>query len=283
MRNSLPSPDPATLVKEVAKIAEAAAERVMAIYRSTFEVTEKSDGTPLSAADLAAQDAIVSGLRQLSAFPIVSEETGLSPYAERRSWPTFWLVDPLDGTREFVGGNGEFTLNIALIHEHRPILGVVCAPALGLSYSAARGDGALVRRDDGVAERIAVRNAAGPMRVMVSRSHGGQDLPGFLLRLGPHQAIPMGSSLKICLVAEGAADLYPRLGSTSEWDIAAADCILQEAGGTLTDVHGNQVSYNKENILNPWFFAAGSERVREAAVEAFSAAADPYPPSLDTR
>lgn len=261
----------ASLVSNVVEIVDAAADRVMLIYGGfDGRVTDKADGSPITSADIAAEEVVVAGLRQLSTLPIVSEESAPVPYADRRTWSSFWLVDALDGTREFLERNGEFTINVALIHERRPVLGVVSAPALDATYWAARDCGAFVRRQERGPQQIGVKAGAKSLRVAVSRSHAGSELPAFLTRLGPHETKPMGSSLKICLVAEGSADLYPRLGTTSEWDIAAAHCILREAGGILTDVDGRELQYNKEEILNPWFFAAASGRVHEAALDAFA-------------
>jgi 3'(2'), 5'-bisphosphate nucleotidase len=263
------SAQPTGLVGEVVRIAELAAARIMGIYGGAFTATGKADGSPLTAADLASHEAIVAGLSALPlGFPILSEEARAVCYPERRGWPVFWLVDPLDGTREFIDRNGDFTVNIALIHEGLPVLGVVCAPALEVTYWAARGHGAFVRRASDPPRRIGVDQAGGVLRVAVSRSHAGAELPAFLERLGPHAAVPVGSSLKICMVAEGNADLYPRLGPTSEWDIAAAHCVLEEAGGILTTTDGSAFVYNKEEILNPPFFAAGSQRAHDAALEA---------------
>lgn len=261
--------DDLVVVSKVAALAVRAGERVMEIYgRSGGSVGAKADGSPLTKADLLSHETIVAGLRALGEGPILSEESAGVPYEERRGWGRFWLVDPLDGTKEFLARNGEFTVNIALIEEGAPVLGVVVAPALGTAYWAARGAGAFVRRDGGSAEPIRCRAAAEPLGVVVSRSHGGPGLEAFLERLGAHKATPMGSSLKICLVAEGRADLYPRLGPTSEWDIAAAHCILAEAGGTLRNPDGTELRYNKPSMLNPWFIAAGSE---PASARAFSA------------
>jgi 3'(2'), 5'-bisphosphate nucleotidase len=257
----------AALLERVVAVAEYAAREILRVYEGPVVTIGKADGSPLTAADIAANDVISRGLRAFSEWPIVSEESPRPPQTERASWPAYWLVDPLDGTREFIDRNGEFTVNIALIRSGQPVLGVVSAPALGLTYQAASGQGAFVARSD-AARAIRTCEGMGAMRVAVSRSHGGDALPGFLAGLGPTLTVPMGSSLKICLVAEGAADLYPRLGPTSEWDIAAAHCILTEAGGLLTDVFGKPIRYNKEDIINPWFLAAASTDVHSKALAA---------------
>jgi 3'(2'), 5'-bisphosphate nucleotidase len=190
----------------------------------------------------------------------LSEESAAIPFATRCKWQSYWLVDPLDGTREFIKRNGEFTVNIALIENHEPTIGVVYAPALNLLFYAARGEGAFRQLGKKTPQAIKAR-AYDPTQVAVagSRSHADDTLERFLSRMGPHMLISMGSSLKICLVAEGRADLYPRLGLTSEWDTAAAQCILEEAGGKLIDMNENPFNYNKkESLLNPHFFAVGA-------------------------
>jgi 3'(2'), 5'-bisphosphate nucleotidase len=247
-------------------IARDAGAAIMLVYAQDFDVAAKADASPLTEADLAAHRIICAGLAALTPdIPVLSEESATIDWAVRSGWSRYWLVDPLDGTREFVKKNGEFTVNIALIEDGTPVLGVVVAPALGTAYWAARGEGAFVQRAGEAARPIRTREAQAPLGVMVSRSHAGPELAGFLERLGPHEAIPMGSSLKLCLVAEGRADLYPRLGPTNEWDIAAAHCILAEAGGTLRNPDGVELRYNKPSMLNPWFIAAGSHPARTMA------------------
>jgi 3'(2'), 5'-bisphosphate nucleotidase len=258
----------AALLERVVAVAEQAAREILRVYDRPVVATGKADGSPLTAADIAANEAISLGLRAFSEFPVVSEESPRVHHTESACWPAYWLVDPLDGTREFIDRNGEFTVNIALIRSGRPVLGVVSAPALGLTYQAASGRGAFLAGWDAPPRAIRTCVGTGAMRVAVSRSHGGDALPGFLAGLGHAQPVPMGSSLKICLVAEGKADLYPRLGPTSEWDIAAAHCILTEAGGLLTDVFGKPIRYNKEDIINPWFLAAASTDVHSKALAA---------------
>jgi 3'(2'), 5'-bisphosphate nucleotidase len=251
------------LLAEAVRIADAAGRDILKVYNgSHINVLTKRDASPLTLADLAAEKTIRAGLEAVSDFPIISEEAAVPLYDMRKEWPTFWLVDPLDGTKEFIARNGEFTVNAALIHEGRPVLGVVGVPVLGTVYSAARGVGAFVRREGEGTARIRVRSADVPM-VAVSRSHGGDALEGFLQRLGPHTLVRMGSSLKLCLVAEGAAQLYPRLGPTYEWDTAAGHCVVVEAGGSVSDFQGNEVAYNKRQMVNPWFFAAATEWERK--------------------
>jgi 3'(2'), 5'-bisphosphate nucleotidase len=249
------------MLEQVVTIAKQAGEAIMAVYEHGIEVQHKHDNSPLTQADLAAHDIIEAGLAKLSPeLPVLSEESAAIPFATRQKWDRYWLVDPLDGTREFIKRNGEFTVNIALIDSHRPILGVVYAPALNLLFYAANGEGAYKQFCSNAPQPIKARNYdATQVTVAGSRSHAGEELIRFLDRMGPHMLISMGSSLKICLVAEGRADIYPRLGLTSEWDTAAAQCVLQEAGGQLIDMDGNPFCYNlKESLLNPHFFAVGT-------------------------
>jgi 3'(2'), 5'-bisphosphate nucleotidase len=211
---------------------------------------------------MSAHRSIMEGLRKLSPdVPVISEESGLPDFDVRSAWQRYWLVDPLDGTREFVKRNGEFTVNIALIENHRPMLGVVHVPVMGKTYVGCAGKGAELRSANGAKRsiRIAVESAS-PVRVVGSRSHRGASLDGFLEKLGDFEMVPMGSSLKFCLVAEGAADIYPRLGPTSEWDTAAAQAVVEQAGGTVLQLDGKPLMYNaKEEILNPHFLVAGPQ------------------------
>lgn len=245
----------------VRRIAAAAGDAIMAIYATDFPVETKADASPLTAADRAAHQAIAAGLQALAPdIPVWSEEGAQLPFATRAGWPSFWLVDPLDGTREFIRRNGEFTVNIALVVGHQPVLGVVLAPALGREYFGVAGGGAF--RADGGADPVAIgvpSIAARPVRVVGSRSHRGASLDGFLADLGSHELVGIGSSLKFGLLAEGAADVYPRLGPTSEWDTAAGQAVLEAAGGRVTDLDGSPLRYNKgEQVLNPHFIAYGA-------------------------
>jgi 3'(2'), 5'-bisphosphate nucleotidase len=252
------------LLDPVLEIADRAARAILDIYESDFAVELKDDRSPLTAADRAAHAVIIEGLAALQpALPILSEESAGSEIEGRRNWPRYWLVDPLDGTKEFIKRNGEFTVNIALIEGHEPVLGVVAAPVLGTAYAGTVGSGAFRQSGRG-REPIEVRRpAAEPLRVVGSRSHAAPALAAFLDTLGPHEMKPMGSSLKICLVAAGEADLYPRLGPTSEWDTAAAQAVLIAAGGSMMDLSGQPLTYNaRESLLNPHFLAMGDD-IRE--------------------
>jgi len=248
----------------VVALARRAGTRILEIYGRDFDATLKQDGSLLTEADRASHDLIAEGLREIAPqLPLLSEESAAIDHEARRHWPRFWLVDPLDGTREFVNRNGEFTVNIALVEGAGPVLGVVHVPVSGVTYFAASGVGSF--RQDAGEDARAVRAATyrgGRARVVASRSHAGEHLAGFLRRLeereGPYETLSMGSALKICLVAEGRADIYPRLGPTSEWDTAAAQCVLESAGGTLVDPDGRPLVYNKSSLLNPWFLACAA-------------------------
>jgi len=253
-------PDPCGLLESVNGIAVDAGLKILEIYETNFSVDEKDDRSPLTAADLAAHKTIITGLQTLTPdIPILSEESASIPYAERSSWDWYWLVDPLDGTREFVKRNGEFTVNIALIHAGEVALGVVYVPVKRETYYACRDGGAFRQEGDGEAQAITVRDLQpGPVIVAGSRSHRGDSLNRFLENLGEHEMISMGSALKSCLVAEGRADIYPRLGPTSEWDTAAAQCVVEEAGGKVTGLDMQPLRYNtKDSLLNPHFLVFG--------------------------
>lgn len=249
--------DAAQFLDRVIAIAEDAGRRIMEIHGTGFAVRAKEDQSPLTAADLAAQATIAEGLLEIAAHvPLLSEESSGVPYDRRRMWSRYWLVDPLDGTKEFISGSREFTVNIALIEDHEPILGVVLAPALGLCYAAARGRGAFKRSNVGPAVALHTRKTE-PGRFVVagSRSHGSDLQDRFFKALGPGtEVLTMGSALKFCLVAEGRVDIYPRYGPTSEWDTAAAQCVVEEAGGTVTDLNLRPLRYNtRDSLLNPHF------------------------------
>ncbi len=250
----------AAILEEIRMIARTAGDAIMSVYARDFSVELKDDRSPVTGADRAADDVICSGLGKLRpALPVLSEESALTAWEERRQWKRYWLVDPLDGTKEFVKRNGEFTVNIALVEDHRAVLGVVLAPALNLEFSGLCGTGAWRRDADGSQVPVrASRGRSNPLRVMGSRSHPGPGLSAYLARLGPYELNPMGSSLKVCMVAGGQADIYPRLGPTSEWDTGAAQAILESAGGGMIDLAGQPLRYNtKDRLLNPHFLAVG--------------------------
>lgn len=254
-----------TLLQQIAAIARDAAEAILVVYGQDFEVERKQDHSPVTAADLAAQRVITAGLAELDdVLPVISEEARAAPWSQRREWQRYWLVDPLDGTREFIKRNGEFTVNIALIENHEPVLGVVLAPVTGELYVAARGEGAwLQRRADAGWQRIGTRDLPEPATVAGSRSHGASGVALLQQLIGDgYQSLPMGSSLKFCLVARGDADVYLRRGATSEWDTAAAQSVLEEAGGAVLDLAGAPLRYNRgDSLLNPEFIAVGDASV----------------------
>ena len=249
------------LLARVAAIARRAGREILEIYASgQLASTAKADASPLTAADLRAHRLILESLHELTPeVPVLSEEAVHTRFAQRSQWRRYWLVDPLDGTREFLSRNGEFTVNIALIEGHAPALGVVHVPVTDMSYRGLPGVGAWRERAGARAEEIHVAaRAGGPVRVVGSRSHRGDSLDAFLARVGPHELLPVGSSLKFCMVAEGAADVYPRLGPTSEWDTAAAHAVVTGAGGTVSRLDGEPLRYNtREELLNPFFVAYG--------------------------
>ena len=256
------------LLGQVADIAISAGREILNVYDSPdLAVNYKQDGSPLTLADLRSHDIIQTALGKITAdIPILSEESSPEIHSQRCNWPTLWMVDPLDGTSGFVKGNGEFTVNIALIQESRPVLGVVYTPVRDLLHFAAHGVGAFSARTGQKARSIQTRKLPGKQLVVVaSRSHKHAGLDRFMDRVRRLdfrvETYPMGSSLKLCLLSEGLADVYPRFGPTSEWDTAAAQCVLEVAGGKIQDVEGNSLEYNKPDILNPAFIASGSSEV----------------------
>lgn len=253
--------DPCLLLTPALEVAIEAGKRILEIYEAGFEVEVKQDLTPLTEADLAAHKVIEEGLKEITpTVPTLTEESTDIPFSERSRWQRYWLVDPLDGTREFIERTGEFTVNIALIQDHQPVLGIIYAPVLGVYYYACKGEGAFKREATSDPYPIQARRwQGGPLIVTCSRiTHQGGHLEEFLSKLGEHETVIMGGALKSCLVAEGKADIYPRLGPTSEWDTAAAQCIVEEAGGHITDTSMQVMQYNrKEELLNPHFFAFG--------------------------
>ena len=248
-----------TLLQPVLAIAQEAAARILEIYQQDFLVEHKEDRTPVTEADMASHHYISEALAALDpSFPVLSEESAEIPFETRRQWQRYWLVDPLDGTQEFVRRNGEFTVNIALIEDQAPTLGVVLSPVHGTTYYGARGVGAFRIDADCRVMQIRSRSKADTPRVIYSRSKPSKPLLAFLSNLGEHQALRLGSSLKSCRVAEGDADIYPRFGLTGEWDTAAAQIIVEEAGGMLADTQMNPLRYNtKPSLLNPDFLVVG--------------------------
>jgi 3'(2'), 5'-bisphosphate nucleotidase len=258
--------DPAVLIAPVTEISRKAGAAIMAIYSAEdFGVEHKADDSPLTRADLASHRSITAELQALTPdITVLSEESASVPWSIRQQWQRYWLVDPLDGTKEFIKRNGEFTVNIALVENGVPVLGIVYVPVKEVLYGGCRGAGAW-KVANGTRQEITTRPVVAgqrSLRVVASRSHRGEELDLWLQRVQARfpdlELVSMGSSLKICLVAEGAADIYPRLALTSEWDTAAAQAVLEAAGGVLVDTGFSEYRYNtKENILNPFFFAIG--------------------------
>ncbi|WP_130415554.1 3'(2'),5'-bisphosphate nucleotidase CysQ [Fluviicoccus keumensis] len=255
-----------TLLNEVGKVAESAGRAILAIYGEPerWAVQQKVDDSPLTAADLAAHRLIVEELHRLTpTIPVLSEES--EDHSGRRDWSRLWVVDPLDGTREFVARTNDFTVNIALVENGEAILGVMHAPVYGMTYLAARGLGAW-RQDGQRRERIGTTVTMSPPRLLLSRHHrsGAEDavLAAVKARFGDCSVLQVGSAFKMCRVAEGAADFYPRFGKTMEWDTAAGQILLEEAGGLLVDHDGRPLRYNeRDTLVNPPFLVVG-ERAR---------------------
>ena len=244
-------------IQDIVTIAKETGNAIMQIYKQDFEVEYKQDSSPLTLADKEANNIIEDGLNKLSVnFPILSEEGDDIPYEDRKHWEYFWLIDPLDGTKEFVKKNDEFTVNIALIHKDTPVLGVVYAPALDICYWAKQGEGAF---KDGQRLPIKTVNQRNTYKIVASRSHMSDETQAFIDAIDTSkekELISIGSSLKICLVAEGEADIYPRLGPTMEWDTGAAHAIVNESKSEFQSYNNGKYlrhKYNKEFLLNKWF------------------------------
>ena len=254
--------DRSKLLDDVVAIAREAGERILEVYnRDDFDVEKKGDDSPLTAADLAAHRTIVAALETLTPdIPVHSEESQGITWEMRRDWQRYWLVDPLDGTKEFIKRNGEFTVNIALMENGAPVMGVVHVPVLGVTYLGGVGVGAF-KEEKGARQPIRVRPLQAPVVMVASRSHGADKLGALETlineQLGDVELANMGSSLKLCLVAEGKADIYPRLAPTSEWDTAAAHAVVTAAGGVVVNTAFETLRYNKEDILNPFFLVLG--------------------------
>ena len=246
------------MLEQITTIAREAGAIIMAHYEaaktSGIEIIRKADNSPLTAADRDANERIVAGLEQLDpTIPIITEEAALPTYEQRADWTRFWLVDPLDGTKEFINQNGEFTVNIALLEDGIPTMGVVYAPAIDVLYFAARGQGAHRVRADGVPERIYSTDTSGDraLRIVTSRSHASDEADSLLPGREVAATVPTGSSLKFCLVADGTADVYPRKGPTMEWDVAAGDCVFRNSG--RNGERSSPLRYNKPNLRNDGF------------------------------
>ncbi|PST86396.1 3'(2'),5'-bisphosphate nucleotidase CysQ [Photobacterium jeanii] len=242
------------LLDPIVEIALAAGDAIMTRYHSNIEITEKDDTSPVTAADLAANAIILERLQALTPeIPILSEESEHTAWQQRQNWQRFWLVDPLDGTKEFIRQNGEFTVNIALIDNGEPVLGVVHAPALEKTWLA-DGETAWLQTSSG-RDSVKVRTASIPT-VVGSRSHPSPELATYVAKLGEHKMAEVGSSLKFCLVAEGRAQYYPRLGPTMMWDTGAGHCVAQSAGANIMQLDGSPLRYHREELRNPSFIVS---------------------------
>jgi 3'(2'), 5'-bisphosphate nucleotidase len=244
------------MIEKIIEMAKKAGEEILIYYSQEIEVYQKEDNSPLTKADLASQKAIMKSLKEIDPdTPIISEEAELPSYEERKNWERFWLIDPLDGTKEFIKKNGEFTVNIALIEQGEPVLGVLYIPAKNQVYYAQKGQGSFRRREGGVAEQIfsSPADKSRPLKVAVSRSHRSESLEKNLNQQGINidEFISAGSSLKFCLVAEGKADIYPRTGPTMEWDVGAGDCIYRNSA--KEGQHKSPLHYNKPDLKNEGF------------------------------
>jgi len=251
------------LIAHLLPVVRAAGDEILKIYQTDFSVEAKQDESPLTLADLASHRVIENALTEMHPkWPVISEESEMAPYSERRQWETYWLVDPLDGTKEFVNRNGEFTVNIALIQDHRPVLGLVGVPVRQEIYTGCAPLGIAEKHTGSDVQSLQPRRMQDRknLTIVASRSHGGARLESYLDGLSAQferaERTPVGSSLKLCYLAEGKADIYPRLGPTSEWDIGAAQAVLEAAGGAVWTFSREVLAYNaKESILNPEFVA----------------------------
>ncbi|KZY59850.1 3'(2'),5'-bisphosphate nucleotidase CysQ [Oleiphilus sp. HI0068] len=256
------------LLPDLKKIVIDAGEAILEVYNSDspIEVENKADDSPVTKADHAAHIVIDQGLTSLALnYPVLSEEGGMPEFSERSSWQRYWLVDPLDGTKEFINKNGEFTVNIALIEDGEAILGLVYVPVTQTLYYGLKGQGAWKEEKGAKTElKVSAVNTQDTLAVVGSRRHGAEALDELLKHVAEVfddiNLVSMGSSLKICAIAEGTAHWYPRLALTSEWDTAAAHAVLNAAGGEILDIDLKPLTYNqKEDILNPFFHALGDQ------------------------
>ena len=245
------------LTHDIIKIAKDAGFAILKVYKNpNIAVNVKDDDSPLTIADKTSNEIITNALKKLTPeIPILSEEGKKIDYSERKKWKLFWLIDPLDGTKEFINKNGEFTVNIALISNGEPILGIVYAPVLDILWHGNIKEGSFKTDSDNSSIKLNVKKPDGTIKVVASRSHSNNPkLDNFLIKYPDYKLVKMGSSIKICLVADGSADIYPRLGPTMEWDTAAAHAVVKFAGGNIYDLDNmNELTYNKSNLLNPEF------------------------------
>lgn len=257
-------------IRSVIEIANLAGDAIMDIYNTDFDYKLKDDNSPLTEADIASNEIIINELKKLDqSYPILTEESSDVKFEERSRWERYWLVDPLDGTKEFLKKNDEFTVNIALIEKNTPIFGVIRVPAKYVTYWGGVNIGSYSKKDNESSKKINVsKRKSTCLRVVSSRSHKNNRLDKCLSNFDSIQDINIGSSLKFCLLAEGKADFYPRLGPTSEWDTAAGEAILKYSGGYLLTIEGKEMNYNNsEALLNPYFIASSDESYIQKFIE----------------
>ena len=250
------------LINEIIAISKYAGKSILEIYNSDFDYELKEDASPLTEADKISHQIIVKGLSLLNyKLPIISEEDSLIPFNIRSKWRNYWLIDPLDGTKEFIKRNGEFTVNIALIENNVPILGIIHIPVLNETYWGSIHHGSYHQIKNKKEKRIYVStNTQDPLRILTSRSHPSKTLTSILKEINNYEIILKGSSIKFCLIASGMADIYPRFGPTSEWDSAAGEAIIKFAGGHIATLEKEPLTYNlKESYLNPNFIASNGK------------------------
>lgn len=251
-------------IQKINSIAKKAGDKIMRIYQQDFDIEFKKDNSPLTEADLVSDRIIEDNLKKLYPdIPILSEENESIPYNIRKNWEYFWLIDPLDGTKEFVKKNGEFTVNIALIYKNIPVLGIVYAPVLNLLYYAQKDRGAFKQEKNKKPRRLPIYNRVHNdiLKAIVSKSHYNQETKEFIDNLKNQykkiEFVSIGSSLKFCFIAEGKADIYPRLALTMEWDTAAGQVIIEQSGGRIVNFNNKiPLNYNKESLFNPWFICS---------------------------
>ena len=251
------------LIEQLIEISKEAGREIMKIYSSDFDYQIKKDLSPLTKADQVSHEVICKQLKLITPdLPILSEEDSDISFEARTEWKKYWLVDPLDGTKEFIKRNGEFTVNIALIDNNVPVLGVIHIPVTNETYWGSKENGSFYAEGDNKPEKINVSgNSTGPIRIAISRSHPSKLLDHILEEIKDYEIIIKGSSIKFCLIACGQADIYPRFGLTSEWDTAAGDAIVKYAGGYVAILSGESIAYNlKDNLLNPNFIVSNSKR-----------------------
>lgn len=254
--------DFAKIMESAVEIAKQAGQKILPYFYSKeqLDARKKVDNTPITAADLAANEALILGLKQLTPkIPILSEESDIPDFTIRKEWNQYWLLDPLDGTQGFLRGSDEFSVNIALIENQRPVLGVIYAPVQDWCYFAYQGGSSFRQLGNGAIENIHVDQLSWPnIRLLIGQYHSSKRLTLMVERFQHLEVIRLNSSLKFCRIAEGGADIYPRYGPTGEWDTAAGECILQVAGGLMVDLNGEPLHYNaKDSLINPPFVAVG--------------------------